>query len=128
MGLSDIISVALTIADATPKSPTFDTPLLMAKAPFVGYRLYNLNPSGLAAMTTDGFAESSRAYQKLSTMAAQSGGAGKAYVYARTTNQSHILRITPDITKTSVGSVVAFDLTYAGSTVSVSHTVVTNTV
>lgn len=128
MGLSDIIAVSISIADATPKSPTFDTPLLMAKAPFVGYRLYNLNPSGLAAMVTDGFSVNSRAYQKMATMTGVNGGAGKAYVYARTTNQSHILRLIPDITKTSVGSVVAFDLTYNGSSVSVSVTVVTNTV
>ena len=128
MGLSDIIAVSLTIADATPKSPSFDTPLLMAKAPFVGYRLYNLNPSGLAAMVTDGFATASRAYQKMSTMAAQSGGAGKAYVYARSTNQSHELDLTPDITLTVVGSIIAFDITYAGVTSSISHTVATNTV
>lgn len=128
MGLSDIISVSISISDATPKAVEFNTPLLMAKAPFVGWRLYNLTPAGLAAMVTDGFATSDRAYQKMSTMAAQSGGAGQAYIYSRTTNQSHILRIVPDITKTSVGSVIAFDLTYDGSTVSVSYTVVTNTV
>ena len=128
MGLNEIISVAITISDATPKSITFNTPLLMAKAPFVGYRLYSATPSGLAAMVTDGFSTSSRAYRKATTICSQQGGCGKFYVYGRTTNQSHILRMIPDITKTSVGSVIAFDITYAGVTSPISVTVVTNTV
>jgi hypothetical protein len=128
MGLSDIISVSISIADASPKAVDFSTPLLMAKAPYVGYRLYDLTPAGLAAMVTDGFSTSSRAYQKMSTMAGQQGGAARAYVYSRTTNQSHILRLIPDITKTSVGFVIQFDLTYAGTTYPISYTVVTNTV
>lgn len=128
MGLTDIISVSISIADASPKAIAFNTPLLMAKAPFVGYRLYDLTPSGLSSMVTDGFSTSSRAYQKMSTMASQVGGAARAYVYARSTNQSHVLRLIPDITKSSVGSVIAFDLTYAGVTSAISITVVTNTV
>lgn len=128
MGLSDIISVAITIATASPKAVDFRTPLVLAKAPFVGYRLYDLTPSGLAAAITDGFTASDMAYQKLSTMAAQQGGTGKAYVYARTTNQSHTLRMIPDITKTKVGSTIDFTVAYDGASVDVSYTVVTNTV
>jgi hypothetical protein len=128
LALEDIIDVSIDIADASPKAVDFKTPLLMAKAPFVGYRLYNLTPAGLSAMVTDGFATSSRAYQIASTAKAQRGGAGKLYVYARTTNQTHTLRMVPDITKTSVGFVIEFDLTYAGVTSSISYTVVTNTV
>lgn len=128
MGVSDIIAVSITIADASPKAVDFKTPLLMAKAPFVGFRLYDLTPSGLSAMITDGFTTASRAYQKLSTMKEQSGGTGKAYVFARTTNQSHILRMIPDITKTSVGQTLSFTVTYDGHSVDVDYTILTNTV
>jgi hypothetical protein len=128
MALDDIISVSIEIADASPKAVDFKTPLLMAKAPFVGYRLYSLTPAGLSAMVTDGFASWSRAYEIASTMKTQQGGTGRLYVYSRTTNQTQTLRLIPDITKTSVGSVIAFDITFGGVTSSISYTVVTNTV
>lgn len=128
MSLQDIVAVSISVSDAAPKAVAFNTPLILCKAPFVGYRLYNANPVGLAAMTTDGFASYSRGYQLLSALSAQTGGAGKAYVYARTTQQTHHLRFIPDITKTIVGSVIEFDITYQGVTSSISHTVATNTV
>jgi hypothetical protein len=128
MGLNEIIAVEIDINDASPKAVDFKTPLLMAKAPFVGSRLYSMTPAGLTAMVTDGFATSSRAYQIASTIKTQRGGAGRLYVYSRTTNQTHTLRMIPDITKTSVGFVINFDLTYAGVTSSISYTVATNTV
>lgn len=128
MALEDIVSVSIDIADASPKAVDFKTPLLMAKAPYVGYRLYSLTPAGLSAMITDGFSASSRAYQIASTAKAQRGGASRMYVYSRTTNQTHNIRLIPDTTKTSVGFVIQFDLTYAGVTSAISYEVTTNTV
>ena len=128
MAISDIISVAIAIQDSTPKAVAFDTPVIVAKAPFVGGRLYNATPSGLAAMVTDGFATYSRAYQLGSAMAAQTGGVASFYVWSRVAQQTHVCDFTVDITKTAVGSVLSFDLSYQGVTSTIEVTVVTNTV
>lgn len=128
MALTDIVSVNISISDATPKAIEFNTPLIVAKAPYLGSRLYNASPVGLAAMVTDGFNTYDRAYKLLSALAAQTGGAGKAYVRARTTQQSHTIRFIPDITKTAVGFVIEFDISYQGVTSTISYTVATNTV
>ncbi len=128
MALTDIVSVSISVQDASPKAVAFNTPLIMCKAPYVGYRLYNANPVGLAAMTVDGFATYSRGYQLLSALSAQTGGAGKAYVYARTTQQAHILDLTVDISKTIVGQVIEFDISYQGVTSSISVTVAVDSV
>lgn len=128
MALSDIISVAISIAAGSPKAPSFNTPLIVAKAPFVGARLYSATPSGLAAMVTDGFATYSRAYQQASKIAGISGGAGRFYVWSRTAQATHIVDLTVDTSKTAVGSVISFDLSYQGVTSTISVTVVTDTV
>lgn len=126
MALSDFVNVSISIQDATPKAISFDTPLIMAKAPFLGARLYNASPSGLSAMVTDGFNTYDRAYELLSTLSAQSGGCAKAYVYSRTTQQTHILEWTPTIL--TVGYEYSFDITYQGVTSTIEYTVVTGTV
>lgn len=128
--VQQIVSVSVSIADATPKSPTFNTPLIVAKAPFlVGTaRQYAANPVGLASMVTDGFATYSRAYQMMSALSAQSGGVASAYVYSRSTQHTQNLRMIPDITKTAVGGTIQFDISYQGVTSAISFTIVTNTV
>ncbi len=128
MTISDIVSVSIAIQDSAPKAVAFDTPLIVAKAPFVGARAYSISPSGLAAMVADGFATYSRAYQLMSRMSGQNGGAGTAYVYARVAQQTHNLDLTVDITKTRVGQVLSFDISYHGVTSTITYTVVTNTV
>ena len=99
MAITDIVAVTISVQDSAPKAVAFDTPLIVAKAPFVGARLYGLTPSGLADMVTDGFATYSRAYQLASRMAGQSGGAAQAYVFSRTTQHTPTLDFTVDITK-----------------------------
>lgn len=126
--ISDIVSVSIRVDDSAPKALTFDTPLIVAKAPFVGYRSYSISPAGLAAMVTDGFPTYSRAYQQIARIAGQSGAAGTAYVWARVNQQTQVVDLTVDITKTRVGSVLSFDLSYQGVTSTVEVTVVTNTV
>lgn len=128
MAISDIISVSIAIADSAPKAPAFDTPLIMAKAPYVGAREYTLDSSGLVSMAADGFATYSRAYQLVQRMAGQTGGAGSAQIYSRVAQQTHVLNLTVDIAKTRVGQVLEFDISYQGVTSSISHTIVTNTV
>jgi hypothetical protein len=128
-GIRDIVSVSIDVRDSAPKAVEFDTPLIMAKAPYSGLaRQYAISPSGLAAMITDGFLTWSRAYQMMAAMSAQSGGAGSARIFGRTTNFTQALEFVPDITVTSVGFVIAFDISYKGVTSSISYTVVTNTV
>ena len=84
MAISDIVQVSIRIEDSAPKAVAFDTPLIVAKAPYVGARLYNVSPSGLASMVTDGFATYSRAYQIMTRLSGQTGGVGQAYIWSRT--------------------------------------------
>jgi hypothetical protein len=127
--IRDIVNVVIDVQDSSPKAVEFDTPLLMAKCPYAGLaRLYQASPAGLKAMLTDGFLVWSRAYQMMTAMSAQTGGAGQAYVFGRTTNFTQALEFVPDITVTSVGFVIAFDISYKGVKSSISFTVVTNTV
>jgi hypothetical protein len=128
VAITDVVSVSIRIEDSSPKAIAFDTPLIVAKAPYVGAREYDATPAGLASMVTDGFATYSRAYQMGARMAGQSGGAGSFFVYGRTNQQTHVMDLTVDITKTRVGSVLSFDLSYQGVTSTIEVTVVTNTV
>jgi len=126
--INDIVSVDIDINDSAPRAVAFDTPLLMADCPYVGSRLYSVSPAGLAEMVADGFLTYSRAYQMVSQMKKQSGGVGECYIYNRTTQHTQALEMIPDITVTSVGYVIAFDISYGGVTSSISYQVVTNTV
>lgn len=128
MAITDVVSVSIRIEDSSPKAVAFDTPMIFAKAPYVGAREYDATPAGLAAMVTDGFPTYSRAYQLLTRMAGQSGGAGSAQVYARTNHQTQTCDFTVDITKTRVGSVLSFDLAYQGVSSTIEVTVAVNTV
>lgn len=122
MAISDIISVSISIADATPKAPQFNLPLILAKAPYgAGGRLYTTDPAGLSQMVTDGFPLYSRAYMLVSRLAAQSGGVGSAVVYARTTQFTQALEMVP--TNFTQGYVYSFNITYHGITSTISHTV-----
>lgn len=128
-GITDIVSVSIAIQDSAPKAVEFDEILLMAKAPYSGLsREYPISPAGLAAMATDGFPTWSRAYQQWSAMSAQSGGAGSGFIFGRSTQFTQSLEMIPDITVTSVGYVIAFNISYKGVTSAISYTVVTNTV
>jgi hypothetical protein len=127
-GIDDIVSVSIAIQDSAPKAVEFDAIAVVARAPFVGSRLYAVTPQGLAAMVADGFTTWSRAYQLVSRMKAQSGGAAQAYVWGRAAQQTQALDLTVDTTVTAVGKTVAFDISYGGVTSPISVTVVTNTV
>jgi hypothetical protein len=127
-GITDVVAVDITIQDSSPKAIEFDTVVVVCDAPFAGGRLYAVSPQGLAAMATDGFASYSRGYQLVSKMSAQPGGAGQAYVWGRTANQTQALELKPDIALTSVGAVIAGSVSYGGVTSPISVTVAVNTV
>jgi len=130
MSISDIVSVTIDIQDASPKAVAFDTPLIMAKAPFAaGTRTIAMAaPAGLAAMVTDGFATYSRAHQLATAIKSQSGGAGQFYVYSRAAQQTQVVDLTVLTARAPVGKVISFDLSYQGVTSTISVTVVTSTV
>jgi hypothetical protein len=128
LAITDVVSVSISIEDSSPKAVAFDTPLIVAKAPFVGAREYNATPAGLAEMVTDGFPTYSRAYQMGARMAGQSGGAGSFYVYGRAAQQTHVMDLTVDIAKTRVGQELSFDISYQGVSSTIEVTVATNTV
>lgn len=127
-GITDIVSVDIAIQDSAPKAVAFDTPVVVARAPFQGGRLYAVSPQGLSAMVSDGFTTWSRAYQIMSRMKGQSGGAAQAYVWGRTAQQTQALDLTVDIALTAEGKTIAFDVSYGGVTSPISVTVATNTV
>lgn len=127
-GIADIVAISIAIQDSAPKAVEFDTIAIMCKAPFAGGRLYPITPQGLASMVTDTFTTHSRAYQIMARMAGQVGGAAEAYVWGRTAQQTQLLELIPDITVLAVGSVIAFSISYAGVTSSISVTVAANTV
>jgi hypothetical protein len=79
-------------------------------------------------MLTDGFLTWSRASQLVARMSGQSGGAGQAFVWGRTAQQTQALELKPDIAVTAVGSVIAGTVSYGGVSSAISVTVVTNTV
>ena len=127
-GIQDIVAVSIAIQDSAPKAIEFDTIVIVARAPFLGGRLYAVSQQGLASMVTDTFTTWSRAYQLVSRMKGQSGGAAQAYVWGRTAQQTQALELKPDISVSTVGSVLAFNISYGGVTSPISVTVVTNTV
>lgn len=127
-GITDIVSVAIAIQDSAPKAVEFDAIAIVARAPFVGSRLYAASPQGQAAMVADGFTTWSRAHQILARLSGQSGGAAQAYVWGRTAQQTQALDLTVDITATAVGKTIAFNVSYGGVTSPISVTVAVNTV
>lgn len=127
-GITDIVSVTIAIQDSAPKAVEFDSVVIVARAPFVGSRLYAATPQGQAAMVTDGFTTWSRASQLLARLSGQSGGAAEAYVWGRTAQQTQALDLTVDTTATAVGKTIAGNVSYGGVTSPISITVVTNTV
>jgi hypothetical protein len=127
-GITDIVSVDITIQDSAPKAIEFDTIAVVCDAPFVGGRLYDVSPQGLAAMASDGFTSWSRGKQIVSKMSAQSGGAAQAYVWGRTAQQTQALELKPDLTLLGVGKVIEGSVSYGGVTSPISVTVAVATV
>ena len=118
-------TVAITLADRAANAAGFGTPAIFCQAPYVGGKLYELSPEGLAAMVTDGFSASSgvyfRGYQLASQMAAQSPHATNVMVYGRTTTYPSLLRLTPLVT--AEGAVYNFDVRIGSLVTSISYAV-----
>jgi hypothetical protein len=123
---TEVVSVAITLADRAPTAANFGVPAIFANCPYIGGRTYELSPEGLAEMVTDGFATSSRGYELAALMASQSPHTENVVVYNRTTNFTHVIDLTP--VNVTVGYVYEFTVEYAGVSSDISYTVVTGTV
>jgi hypothetical protein len=118
---SQTVSVSISLGTRAPNSQSFGTPAIFAKTPYVGGRLYELSPEGLASMVTDGFTVNDRAYKLVSSMASQSPHANQVLVYGRAALTTNILNWTPLVT--TEGTIYSFTLTYKNISSSISYTV-----
>ncbi len=124
---TEIVQVTITLADRAPQAANFGRAAVFCDAPYIGGREYELSPEGLSAMVTDGFnATTSRGYELVSDMSAQSPHTDKVLVYNRTAMPTQTLRITP--VNLTVGYRYEFDVIYNGVTSAISYTVATGTV
>jgi len=125
MAISDLVTSTLSIADSSPSRRDFGTLCIFGDAPYIGARLYTADPSGLAAMVTDGFSAKDRAYQIAQVVAAQSNGSDQFWVYARAVSHAQTFDLTP--TNTTEDFVYTFDIsawdTAAQTTTAISYTV-----
>jgi hypothetical protein len=123
---NETASVQIILGTRATQAATFDLPAIFCNAPYVGARTYELSSEGLADMVTDGFSLTSRGYALASAMASQNPHAENVLVYNRAALTTSVVDLTPLVT--TIGTVYEFDLTYAGVTSTISHTVATATV
>jgi len=120
------VTGSIILGTRATQAQAFGTPAIFAKTPYTGGRLYELSSEGLAAMVTDGFAVTSRAYLLASSMAAQSPHTDTVLVYGRAALTTNVLNLTPLVT--TIGTIYSFTLTYKGVASDISFTVDTATV
>src|SRR5687767_3562994 len=120
---SEIVTGTITLSDRAPQAANFGILAVFCNAPYVGGRLYELSPEGLAEMVTDGFTTSSRGHQLVESAKSQNPHTDQVLVYNRSALTTHVIDFTP--VTTTLGYVYEFDLTYQGVTSSISYTVVT---
>jgi hypothetical protein len=123
---SEVVSVAITLADRAPIAANFGTPAIFCNAPYIGGRSYELSPEGLAAMVTDGFALTNRGYLMAQSMCSQAPHTETVVIYNRAANNAQAIDLTP--TNTTVGFVYEFELVSGTTAATITFTVVTGTV
>jgi uncharacterized protein DUF3383 len=95
---SEIVTGTITLSDRAPLAANFGIPAVFCNAPFIGGRLYELSPEGLAEMVTDGFVVTDRGYSIVSSMASQNPHTDQVLVYNRAANNSQAIDLTPTVT------------------------------
>lgn len=109
MSITNIVNVSINVQDASPSVADFGTPCIFAyHTHFVGAKLYDANPDGLAAMIADGFTTAERAYRMASRLVGQNPSTDKFYVYTRAAQNDQSIDLTP--TDTTEGFVYEFVL------------------
>src|SRR5690606_11643491 len=115
--ISEVVAVNVTVQDAAVNAANFGTlAIFVGDAPgpagaWVGE--YNLTPSGLAAMVTDGFATTDAAYLMVSRMVAQSPKTDRVKIYKRASANSQSFTLVP--TNTTVGYTYVFEIGTGGA-------------
>lgn len=123
---SEIVTGTITLSDRAPQAANFGIPAIFCNAPFIGGKLYELSPEGLAEMVTDGFAVTDRGYLLASSMGSQSPHTEQVLVYNRAANNAQTLTLTPTVT--TVGFVYEFEVQVGTTVTEISFTVATGTV
>lgn len=122
--VANVVTVSLTIQDATPAVSNFGALAIFAGDGPLGagtwQGTYDANTSGLAAMVTDGFLITGGAYLKAAAICAQNPRTAQFKVYKRAVPNTHSLVLT--ITKTTPGFKQQFELGYGGQFTAVSYT------
>lgn len=95
---AEIVNVSIVIKDAAANVTAFSNIAIFAKAPFLGWRTYDLTPDGLTAMLTDGFTVGSAAYLKAAAMVAQEIKPATVKVWSRTLVNAQSVELTPTTT------------------------------
>ncbi len=103
--LSEVVSVSVTIQDASPSVANFGTMAIFANdgpGPLGAWQgTYDASPAGLSAMVVDGFAITGAAYLKASAIVAQSPRTEKFKVFKKAVPTTETKTLT--VTKTTPG-------------------------
>lgn len=122
MALEDIVSVSIVVQDRTPTQAGFGTIMAFTyRDAFPGVHVYDANPGGLTALTTDGYATTSPTYKIGSRIVSQSPRAPQFKVYSRTTENQQEIQWTPLVL--TEGAVYFFEVSDGGTFTEITYTV-----
>lgn len=122
--IANVVTVNLTIQDATPAVTNFGSMAIFAGDGPLGagtwQGTYDANTSGLAAMVTDGFSIAGGAYMKAAAVCAQNPRTDKFKIYKRAVPNTHSLTLA--ITKTTPGFKQQFEIGVGSALTAISYT------
>lgn len=122
--ISNVVTVNLTIQDATPAVANFGSLAVFTGDGPLGagswQGTYDANASGLAAMVTDGFSINGAAYLKMNAICAQNPRTDKVKFYKRAVPNTHSLTLT--ITRTVPGFKQQFEIGVGANLFPISYT------
>jgi uncharacterized protein DUF3383 len=122
--ITEVVSVNVTIQDATPAVANFGTIAIFSGDGPLGagtwQGTYDASPTGLAAMVADGFALTGTAYLKASAIVAQSPRTDKFKIYKKAVKTTVSKVIT--VTKTTPGFKQVLEIGVGGAFTPVSYT------
>jgi hypothetical protein len=122
MGVDDVVSVSISVADSAPSVAGFGVPLILAYHDnFVGeVRQYNANPAGLTSLLSDGFTSDHDAYRKAAAICAQTPHCSTFKVGVRAAANQQSVDITP--AWATEGRTLGFDVDVGGTVTTIAVT------
>lgn len=122
--ITEVVSVNVSIQDATPSVANFGTIAIFSGDGPLGagtwQGTYDASPTGLAAMVADGFAVTGAAYLKASAICAQSPRTDKFKVYKKAVKTTISKTVT--VTKTTPGFKQTLEIGVGGAFTPISYT------